>query len=131
MGSAAASASPAGLWRSIDDATGQPRSLVRIVEHGDAMVGTIEKLLIRPENPLCVRCPGERKDQPIEGLVIMREVRRGKDAGVWEGGQILDPKSGNEYSVRLTELDGGRRLKVRGFLGLAAFGRTQVWERVE
>lgn len=131
LGAAAASATPVGLWRSIDDETGQPRSLVRITENGDALVGTIEKLLIRPESRLCMRCSGDRKNQPIEGLVIMRDVRRSKEAGVWDGGQILDPKSGNEYGVRLTELDGGRQLKVRGFLGLAMFGRTQVWERVE
>ncbi|WP_034411996.1 DUF2147 domain-containing protein [Derxia gummosa] len=126
----AVGATPVGLWKTIDDETGQPRSHVRITERDGRLSGRIEKLLVPPATPDCVKCSDERKGQPIEGLTILRGVRRDGEAN-WGGGDILDPKSGKVYSVRLTELDDGRRLEVRGFIGVPLIGRTQVWERLE
>lgn len=132
-GGAHAQATPAGLWKTIDDETGKERSLVRIAESGGVMTGRIEKLL-NPEiaNPLCEKCSGEQKDQPITGLTILRGVRHSEsDASMWDGGEILDPNNGKTYKVRLTPTESGRKLAVRGYIGTPLLGRTQTWLRVE
>ena len=96
---------------------------------------TIVKLLNRSpediardgEQPKCTKCDGERKDQPIEGMNIMWGVS--KDDDVWDGGKIIDPKSGKTYKVKLTLKDGGQKLDVHGYIGFALLGRSQTWER--
>ncbi len=124
-------ASPAGLWRTIDDKTGKERSLVRITGVNDAFEGKIEKVLNRQpdDDPdgLCRICPGARKDQPIVGMTILWGLK--KDGNEYTGGEILDPKNGRIYRAKLKLLDGGKKLEVRGFLGVSLFGRSQVWLR--
>jgi uncharacterized protein (DUF2147 family) len=126
-----AQGSPVGLWRTIDDATGQAKSLVRISESDGVMSGRVEQL-IDPAKPdaRCIACTDERKDQPLAGLTIIRNVRQ-EEAGQWGGGDILDPASGKLYKVRLRLEEGGSRLVVRGYIGLPALGRSQTWQRVE
>jgi len=77
--------------------------------------------------PLCDQGRGARRSQPILGMTIAWGLRRKGEA--WEGGRILDPENGKEYSVRMTPVAGGRKLEVRGFLGFSLLGRTQVWVR--
>ncbi len=128
-----AQTSPAGLWKTVDDETGKERSLVRIVDSGGVLTGRVEKLL-NPEiaNPLCDKCSGEQKGQPITGLTIVRGVHQAQgDASTWDGGEILDPANGKSYKVRLTPMEGGRKLAVRGYIGTPMLGRTQTWIRVE
>jgi uncharacterized protein (DUF2147 family) len=128
----AQSTTPAGLWKTIDDDTGQEKSLVRIVETGGVFSGRVEKLLDpdAPKDPVCKDCSDERKDKPITGLTIIRNVRQSADdKAVFEGGDILDPNNGKVYRLRLKPVDGGRKLEVRGYLG--PFYRTQTWLRVE
>ena len=119
---------PVGLWKTIDDNTGQEKSLVRISESAGLVSGRIEKLL-HPSgpNPLCEKCRDDRHGKPMVGLPIIAGVTRNGD--VWEGGKILDPGNGKLYTVRLKPLDGGKRLEVRGYIG--PFFRTQIWTRVE
>lgn len=127
---AAAQDSPVGRWRTIDDATGKPRSVVAIADEGDTLSGRIESLVRAPgedPDPACDKCSGPRKGQPIRGMRILWDVRR--NGAQWDGGRILDPESGKVYSVKLRLLDGGRRLEVRGYLGFSLLGRTQVWTR--
>lgn len=128
---ALAEASPAGLWRSIDDKSGQPRAEIRISEQGGVLSGRIVKtLLAKPDSTgRCDECKDERKGQAIEGLEIIRGARKADGKDTWEGGRILDPENGREYALRLTPVDGGRKLDVRGSIG--PFGRTQTWVRVE
>lgn len=121
---------PAGLWQSISDDDGKPKAYVRIREVQGEFVGVIEQVI----NPAkradrCKDCPGDRRDQPIVGLTIITGVHR--DGEQFGGGKILDPDNGRVYSCRLTPIDGGKRLEVRGFLGLSLFGRTQTWIRQE
>ena len=123
-----------GLWKTVDDDTGKAKSLVRIVERDGRVAGRIEKLL-DPDDPadaVCDRCSDERRNQPILGMTILRDLRR-SDGGAnrWEGGDILDPENGKVYHVRLTPSPDGRRLDVRGYIGAPLFGRTQTWQRVE
>jgi uncharacterized protein (DUF2147 family) len=66
------------------------------------------------------------------GMAIIRAVRAAADEpGLWDGGDILDPDSGKVYRVRLRPRNGGKEMEVRGYLGLALFGRTQIWIRAE
>ncbi|MEO8755638.1 MAG: DUF2147 domain-containing protein, partial [Casimicrobiaceae bacterium] len=70
--SAADTMSPVGLWKTIDDKTKLPRSLVRIVETNGVYEGRIEQLLNRQpdDDPqgICRACPGERKDKQLVGM---------------------------------------------------------------
>jgi uncharacterized protein (DUF2147 family) len=128
---AKAAASPAGLWRTIDDNTGKPSALVRIVVRDGVASGMVERDLDPAAKPddACQACTDERKGQRIVGLPIIRNLR--PEGERWGGGDILDPDNGKVYSARIKLIDGGRKLEVRGFLGVSLLGRTQVWERVE
>ncbi|MFN3629308.1 MAG: DUF2147 domain-containing protein [Casimicrobiaceae bacterium] len=131
LGPMAYAQSPVGLWRTIDDQTGKERSLVRITETGGVLSGKIEKIADpTKQDARCDECTDERKGQPVLGMTIIRNVKRG-EGGVWEGGDILDPNNGKVYRVRLTPIEDGKKLQVRGFLGVALLGRTQTWVRVE
>ncbi|AVP58835.1 DUF2147 domain-containing protein [Pulveribacter suum] len=122
--------SPVGLWRSMDDKTGEAKSEIRIEEHGGALEGRIEKLLRKDADPAakCVECKDALKDQPMVGLPIITGAKKAEGKDVWEGGKILDPENGKQYTLRLTPADGGQKLEVRGSIG--PFGRTQTWQRV-
>jgi uncharacterized protein (DUF2147 family) len=122
--------SPVGRWRTMDDASGQPKSVVTIREEGGKLVGTVEKVFDpypRESKPLCISCQGDLKDKPIVGMRILWDLSKHDEE--WSGGRIFDPDTGKSYKCSLL-LDGGRnRLKVRGFLGMPLFGRTQYWLR--
>jgi uncharacterized protein (DUF2147 family) len=119
---------PVGLWKTVDDKTGQEKSLVRISESGGVLSGRIEKLLHPSKpNPLCEKCRDDRRGKPMVGLSIIEGPKQHGD--VWEGGKILDPANGKVYAVRLKPVDGGRSLEVRGYIG--PFFRTQLWSRIE
>lgn len=128
---ALAQVSPVGTWRSIDDKTGEATAEIRIAGNGGVVNGRIVKRLAKDAKPgaVCEECKDERKGQPIEGLEIIRNVQKAEGKDVWEGGKILDPESGREYTARLTPIEGGKRLEVRGSIG--PFGRTQTWVRVQ
>ena len=132
--SAWAQSTPVGLWKTIDDETKKEKSLVRISEAGGVFSGKIEKLLDPDSKPdaKCDKCTDERKDRPILGLPIIRDVKaNADDATLWDGGEILDPNNGKTYKVRLKPADGGKKLEVRGYIGAPLLGRTQTWHRVE
>jgi uncharacterized protein (DUF2147 family) len=120
--------SPVGTWRIIDDKTGKPRSVISIYEQDGKIFGRIERSL-RPgvEPGTCVKCTDERKDQPLIGMVFMRDLKLVD--GEYRDGDILDPDNGSVYRCRLRLVDGGKKVIVRGFLGISLFGRTQTWER--
>ena len=129
-GTAFAQATPAGLWKTIDDETKQERSLVRITESGGVLVGRIEKLLDPAKvDSKCDKCEGARKDQPVMGMTIIEGVKKNADEAYWDAGTILDPTNGKTYKVRLTPKDAGKTMEVRGFIGF--FFRNQTWHRVE
>jgi uncharacterized protein (DUF2147 family) len=131
-GAGAAQETPVGLWKTIDDDGKTEKSLVRIADTGGVLTGRIEKLLAADAKPdaKCDKCTDERKDQPLVGLTILRNLKRSAgDAQVWEGGEVLDPKNGKNYRTRLKTVDGGKKLEMRGYIG--PFYRTQTWIRVE
>ncbi len=125
-------ASPVGLWKNIDDVSGKPKALIRISENKGELEGRIEQLF-RPageeQNPKCVKCEGVLKDQPIVGMVFMSGLKKSGDE--YSGGEILDPDNGKVYKSKLTLVDGGKKVKVRGYIGIPMLGRSQVWVRQE
>lgn len=129
-GLALAQATPVGVWRTIDDETKKERSTVRITEANGVLTGRIEGLPNPADHDaVCEQCSDQRKGARIIGLIIIEGVSNGDGDAYWDGGQILDPNNGKTYSVRLSPLDNGRKLQVRGYIG--PFFRTQVWERVD
>jgi uncharacterized protein (DUF2147 family) len=131
-GPALAQMSPVGLWRSIDDNTGQARAEISIKDNGQGgLNGKVERSLqaIPSPEPNCNLCTDDRKGQPKIGLEIIRGAQRSGADAVWEGGTIVDPENGKVYKLRLTPQDGGKTLQVRGYIG--PFFRNQLWQRVQ
>ncbi len=122
--------SPVGLWRSLDDKTGEAKAEIRITEAANGLTGRIEKTLKKgaEEHPNCTECRDDRKDKPILGLEIIRGGKKTEGKEFWDGGKIIDPENGKEYRASFTPIDGGAKLEVRGYLG--PFWRTQTWQRV-
>jgi uncharacterized protein (DUF2147 family) len=131
-GQAHAQATPAGLWKTIDDSTQKERSLVRISEAGGVYTGRIEKSLANDpgQSSVCDKCTDERKDKPLVGMPLIRNVKaNAEDKEVFDGGDIVDPDNGKVYKLRLKPLESGKKLEVRGYIG--PFYRNQTWIRVE
>ena len=129
-----AQATPAGLWKTIDDAGNTETSLIRIIEAGGVFSGRLEKLL-EPgarQDSVCDKCTDERKDKPIVGMVIIKGVKQSEsNTARFDGGEILDPNNGKTYKLSLTPIDAGKKLTVRGYIGTPLLGRTQTWIRAE
>ena len=130
-GAALAQMTPVGTWRSIDDQTKEAKAQIVITDNAGVLTGRIEKVLKKDARPNagCDKCTDDRKDKPVEGLEIIRGARKAEGKDVWEGGRVLDPEKGSDYTLRLTPIDGGKKLEVRGSIG--PFGRTQTWTRVQ
>lgn len=120
-----------GTWKTIDDETGEVKSLVYIWVHKGVAYGKITKLYRKPtenQNPVCDKCKGWRENKPITGMRIMQGLK--KDGNVWKGGTIVDPKNGKTYGCQIEATANDQKLNVRGYLGVSALGRTQTWVRV-
>lgn len=124
-------ATPAGLWKSVDDKTGKPRSLIRISEHNGEYSAVVEKGLLPTDTgeAVCDKCTDERKGKKIIGMTIVKGLKE-KD-GVYQGGEILDPENGKTYKCKMKLDETGNKLEVRGFIGISLFGRSQIWTREE
>jgi uncharacterized protein (DUF2147 family) len=124
--------SPVGRWKTIDDATGEEKSIVQIWIEDGVLFGKIDSLFIKEGEdpyPVCDECKGENKDKPILGMTIVWNMKEGKE--YWQGGKILDPENGKVYGCKLKVIENGKKLEMRGFLGISLLGRTQYWIRVE
>jgi uncharacterized protein (DUF2147 family) len=119
-----------GLWQTISDKTGKPEGYIRVQLFGDELRGVIERGMPGDDpNELCTKCPGERKNQRKIGMTIMTGLHRQDDH--WGGGEILDPDNGSIYRCRIRAIDSGRKLEVRGYIGISLLGRTQTWLRAQ
>lgn len=120
--------SPIGLWKTVDDKTGMPRAMVRIYLQDGKYFGRIERSFTPgAEARVCSVCTDERKNQPIIGLLIIRNVAL--RAGEYGGGDILDPDTGSVYRCKFHLEKDGTVLVVRGFIGISLLGRSQTWQR--
>ncbi|MDD2881578.1 MAG: DUF2147 domain-containing protein [Rhodoferax sp.] len=122
---------PVGNWHSFDEKTGELKSLIVITDTGGVLNGRIDKLLRREadQKGVCKECTDDRKDKPMLGLEIIRGAKQADGKEVWEGGKILDPENGKEYALRMTPIEGGKKLEVRG--SILFIGRTQTWARAQ
>jgi uncharacterized protein (DUF2147 family) len=122
--------SPVGRWTTVDDVTGKAKSIVAIYESNGKLYGTIETLLNPPvSNPTCNLCSGDKKDRPLIGLQILWDFQR--DGSQWSGGEVLDPETGKIYKASLALENGGKGLRLHGYIGIPLFGRTEHWVRAE
>ena len=122
--------SPIGKWKTIDDETGKPKSIVKIYEKDGKLFGEITELFRAPDeeqDPYCTKCTDDRKDKRIRGMEIVRDME--KDGDKYDEGTICDPKTGKVYDCKLWLEDDPNKLFVRGYI--AFFFRTQEWIRVE
>lgn len=118
-----------GKWKSIDDETGKALGIVEIYEEGGKIYGKIIDILIpKDKNKTCEKCVGDDKNKPILGLTIIKGLK--KDGDEYNGGHILDPKYGKLYKCYIN-LENEDKLKIRGYIGISLFGRTQYWHRVK
>ena len=115
-----------GDWKTVDDKTGEKRSIVTIYKGSDGLYyGKVSKLLMYQElHPKCEACQGEDKNAPVEGLVIIRGMKA--EDGQLVGGKVLDPESGKFYYGKIHLKNGN--LVLRGSLDKRGFlGRNQTW----
>jgi uncharacterized protein (DUF2147 family) len=125
--------SAAGLWEQVDDKTGQPESWFSIAEKDGIYTGTVVRMFQKPGEPppeswRCTKCEGAEKNAPVLGLALIKGMKR---SGLkYEDGTIMDPRDGTVYRALMELSPDGRKLEVRGFLGYALFGRSQMWKRL-
>ena len=121
-----------GLWQSIDDKTGAPKALVEIRKENDTYVGKIVKVTPRAgytPKETCVDCPPPYTNKPIIGMDVLTGLKS-TDGLNYTSGRILDPNTGKLYSMKAKLSSNGKRLHLRGYLGISALGRNQIWIRV-
>lgn len=117
-----------GKWRTIDDKTNQPKSIVQVYEKDGLYYGKVIKSL-DPKGPKnCQNCPGEFKDKPIVGMRVMWGFKEGHYS--YTSGKVIDPETGDVYSGTMKLKDDGKILQLRGYIGIPMFGRSQTWERI-
>ncbi|MGH8231512.1 MAG: DUF2147 domain-containing protein [Steroidobacteraceae bacterium] len=122
--------SATGWWQPIDHKTGKVLGLIRIYQQNGLFFGRVEPASSDDDRSRrCTRCTDERRDQPIIGLVLIRNMRLQGDE--YLGGDILDPDTGRIYGCKFRLTKGGRELIMRGFFGVSLFGRSQIWQRTE
>lgn len=125
-----------GLWRNIDDRTGFAKGIVRISKEADGSYsGTIVKTLPRPDytsKELCQNCPAPYTDKPIVGLKVLTGLKSDPNKpNNFQDAMILDPLSGKIYRAKARLSPDGRRLSMRGYVGVSMLGRSQSWFREE
>jgi len=123
--------SPVGAWTTIDDETKKPKSVVRITEKDGIISGAVEKILDpAKQDSKCEECAEDdpRKGKPVVGMTVLTGLKKEGD-NVYGGGRILDPNNGKSYNAKVTVIEGGKKLEMRG--SILFIGRTQTWIRAE
>lgn len=116
-----------GKWENLDEETNKVDSVIEVYKKdGKAYAKIVEITDKNRQEAVCDKCSGKRKNNPILGMNILTGLK--KDGDEWSGGKILDPKNGKEYKCYI-KLENNNKLKIRGYIGFAAFGRTAYWHR--
>jgi uncharacterized protein (DUF2147 family) len=124
------------LWKTIDDVTGKPKSIIKLTVGANHEVqGTVMKIFPRPgydQHELCSACQGDLHNKPIVSMVVLQHLKQDQaHPARYDGGRILDPHNGKTYRCVMQLSGDQQELTVRGYVGLSLFGRSQVWHRVE
>ena len=118
------------VWQTIDDETKKPKAIVVFTEQKNGTLSaSIQKVLTPGEENSCTNCEGPYKNKPLHGVTIVRGLKN-VGGNQYDNGSILDPKNGKTYSLKGQLINGGKQLKIRGYLGFSALGRNQTWNRV-
>lgn len=128
-GAALSQMTPVGTWHTMDEKTRELKSEVQVTEAGGVLTGKVTKLLRKEarQDAVCDECTDDRKGKPVLGIEIIRGAKKVDGKDIWEDGKIMDPENGKSYSLKMTPIEGGKKLEVRGSIG--PFGRTQTWVR--
>ena len=127
----AAEPSAVGMWEQVDENSGKAESWFRIAERNAVYEGAIVKIFPKPgedQNPICDKCEGADRGKPFLGLTLIKGMHRHGD--VYEDGTIMDPRDGSVYHATMRLTPDGRKLEVRGYIGISLFGRSQIWNRL-
>ena len=117
------------VWKTIDDKTKQPKAVVKFTEQQNGTLSaTIQSILTPGEEKVCSKCEGPYHNKSLKGLKIVHGLKNNGD-NTYESGTILDPQSGKTYKLKGQMIEGGKKLQLRGFIGVAALGRNQTWVR--
>lgn len=123
------SQSPVGIWQTIDDNEGDVRTEVELYITDEGKLEAKVHHLFNPDAAeTCPKCPGTKKDQPLIGLVFMWDLEFFGRKNKWMNGRILEPESGRDFKCYVEMID-ENHIKVRGYIGVPALGRTQHWYR--
>ena len=117
------------VWKTIDDKTKQPKATVKFTEQKNGtLTASIQSILTPGEENACTKCEGPYHNKSLKGLTIVRGLKNTGGTS-YDGGSILDPQTGKTYKLKGILADGGKKLELRGFVGVAALGRNQTWVR--
>lgn len=125
----AADALNGSVWQTIDDETKQPKAIVKFTEQKDgSLTASIQKYLVAGQEDACSKCEGPYHNKSLKGVTIVRNLKNVGGTN-YDNGSILDPKNGKTYKLKAELTEGGKKLKLRGYIGVAALGRNQTWVR--
>ena len=117
------------VWKTIDDKTKQPKATVKFTEQKNGtLTASIQSILTPGEENACTKCEGPYHNKSLKGLTIVRGLKNTGGTS-YDGGSILDPQTGKTNKLKGKLADGGKKLELRGFVGVAALGRNQTWVR--
>ncbi len=119
-----------GDWVTYNDEGTEAQSVVRITESNGVLQGRIVRVLPTEQYPTpqfrCDDCEGRYEGADLRTVPLIEGMTWDEDE--FSGGRITDPTNGRRYRG-LLRLESADRLRVRGFVGVRALGRTQVWRR--
>ncbi len=121
-----------GKWKTVDDRTGYSRADVLVKKNSDGTyTGTIVETRAvpgRPKMEICDHCPGELKGKPYLGLPFIFGFKQDpKNPNEYIDGKVLDPIGGKIYKSKAKILNNGRRMTIRGYVGISMIGRSVTW----
>ncbi len=119
-----------GFWEQSDD-KGVVGAWFLFEEKDGLYEGRLVKTFKKAGEPaltVCAKCPGDRKNAKMLGLAIVRGMKR--DGLAYRDGTILDPRDGTIYHAQLDLSPDGKKLAVRGYIGVPLLGQTQIWNRL-